>query len=307
MSEPGIGKVRRRSARVYVRPDRLTPEELDQRLAVVARYFPSDEDQPTPAHSEARSRTRAMMQPDEVKRDIGQADRERLAREGKALVNQDGHVSYPIETAEDLRNAAALARSGHGDVKRARKLIARRARELGVANPLKESAEKAAGNPVPSHGGRPATDRLSPSRVTGQAAASTGDHNASAFADPMAQPGPCELAFRHPDLRQSSTVPFPLAMMTTYNGDNGAGDRDIVFGAGRVNVSRLDAAAAAGMSSAPGNPASRPMPHIAPIGQHNGTHSLSQPEARHPMSMKFSDRLEVMKREQRFPGGGGVR
>jgi hypothetical protein len=59
---PDIEKKRRRSARVYVRPDKLTPEELDQRLAVIARYFPADEDaaEPTPAHAEARARTRAM-------------------------------------------------------------------------------------------------------------------------------------------------------------------------------------------------------------------------------------------------------
>ena len=67
------------------------------------------------------------------KRDIDTATRRRLAGEGKALPN----LSYPIETAEDLGNAATLARSGHGNVAAARKLIARRAKELGVKNPLK--------------------------------------------------------------------------------------------------------------------------------------------------------------------------
>ena len=74
------------------------------------------------------------------KRDIDTATRRRLASEGKALPN----LSYPIENAEDLGNAATLARSGHGDVGAARKLISRRAKELGVANPLDtDDTEKA--------------------------------------------------------------------------------------------------------------------------------------------------------------------
>jgi ribosomal protein L37E len=72
------------------------------------------------------------------KRDIDTAARRRLAAEGKAL--PDG--SYPIENAEDLGNAKILALSGHGDVPAARKLIARRARELGVPNPLKDGKKK---------------------------------------------------------------------------------------------------------------------------------------------------------------------
>ena len=74
------------------------------------------------------------------KRNIDTATRRRLASEGKALPN----LSYPIENAEDLGNAATLARSGHGDVGAARKLISRRAKELGVANPLDtDDTEKA--------------------------------------------------------------------------------------------------------------------------------------------------------------------
>lgn len=68
------------------------------------------------------------------KRDIDTATRRRLAKEGKAL--PDG--SYPIESKEDLHNAAILARSGHGNVAAAKRLIARRAKELGVPNPLKD-------------------------------------------------------------------------------------------------------------------------------------------------------------------------
>jgi hypothetical protein len=69
------------------------------------------------------------------KRDVATAERRSLAGEGNAL--PDG--SYPIKNTGDLHNAAVLARSGHGDVAAARRLIARRAGELGVANPLDES------------------------------------------------------------------------------------------------------------------------------------------------------------------------
>ena len=69
------------------------------------------------------------------KRDVDTAERRDLASDHNAL--PDG--SYPIKNTGDLENAAVLARSGHGDVAAARRLIARRAGELGVANPLDES------------------------------------------------------------------------------------------------------------------------------------------------------------------------
>lgn len=75
------------------------------------------------------------------KRDIPQAKREQLAKEGKALRGADGHISYPIETAADLHPAAVLARSGHGDVAAAKALINRRAKELGVKTPLTKADE----------------------------------------------------------------------------------------------------------------------------------------------------------------------
>ena len=68
-------------------------------------------------------------------------DRRSLAAEGNA-VSPRRPRSYPIENTGDLHNAAVLARSGHGDVAAARRLIARRAGELGVANPLDESDER---------------------------------------------------------------------------------------------------------------------------------------------------------------------
>ena len=77
----------------------------------------------------------ATLEADTGKRDVGAAERRQLASEHNAL--PDG--SYPIDSAGDLHNAAVLARSGHGDVAAARRLIARRAGELGVANPLDES------------------------------------------------------------------------------------------------------------------------------------------------------------------------
>ena len=69
------------------------------------------------------------------KRTFSASRRRELASHGQAL--SDG--SYPIPDADALRRAAVLARSGHGNVAAARRLISRRAKELGVPNPLKES------------------------------------------------------------------------------------------------------------------------------------------------------------------------
>jgi hypothetical protein len=66
------------------------------------------------------------------KREFTAAQRRKLASEGKAL--PDG--SYPVETAADLHPAAVLIRSGHGDIEGAQALVARRAKELKVPNPL---------------------------------------------------------------------------------------------------------------------------------------------------------------------------
>lgn len=75
-----------------------------------------------------------------IKRKFSAQQRRELASKGHAL--EDG--SYPIENAEDLHNAATLARSGHGNVAAAKRLIAKRAKELGVANPLANDATKEA-------------------------------------------------------------------------------------------------------------------------------------------------------------------
>ena len=72
------------------------------------------------------------------KRDVNTAERRSLASQGNALSNG----SYPIANTGDLGNAAHLAATGHGDVEGAKKLIARRAKELGVANPLDSDESK---------------------------------------------------------------------------------------------------------------------------------------------------------------------
>ena len=72
------------------------------------------------------------------KRDVSTAERRSLASSGSALA--DG--SYPIANAGDLGNAAHLAATGHGNAEGAKRLIARRAKELGVANPLDSDESK---------------------------------------------------------------------------------------------------------------------------------------------------------------------
>ena len=71
-------------------------------------------------------------------RDYSAAERKEMAGDGRAL--PDG--SYPINDEHDLNSAAILARSGHGDVAAATKHIGKRAKELGVANPLDNDTSK---------------------------------------------------------------------------------------------------------------------------------------------------------------------
>jgi phage I-like protein len=59
---------------------------------------------------------------------VPQAERDLAVKEHNAL--PDG--SYPIRNTAQLHSAAILAASGHGNVQAARKLIQRRAKELGV-------------------------------------------------------------------------------------------------------------------------------------------------------------------------------
>ena len=81
-------------------------------------------------------------------RDYSAAERQEMAGDGRAL--PDG--SYPINDEHDLNSAAILARSGHGDVAAASKHIGKRARELGVPNPLDskgDTSKSAAGEVAP--------------------------------------------------------------------------------------------------------------------------------------------------------------
>jgi hypothetical protein len=67
-------------------------------------------------------------------RDLGRQERMSLAMKGQAL--QDG--SYPIPDREHLHSAIVLAQSGHGDVAAAKRLIKKRAKELGADSMLPE-------------------------------------------------------------------------------------------------------------------------------------------------------------------------
>jgi hypothetical protein len=73
-----------------------------------------------------------------AKRKFSAAERRRHAKAGNALA--DG--SYPIPDKDALRRASILARSKHGNWQAARRLIARRARELGASNPLAKKPKK---------------------------------------------------------------------------------------------------------------------------------------------------------------------
>ena len=68
-------------------------------------------------------------------RELSKRERMSLALKGQAL--EDG--SYPIPDLAHLRSAIKLARGGHGDVAAAKRLILRRARELGAERELPEA------------------------------------------------------------------------------------------------------------------------------------------------------------------------
>ena len=291
MSEPDIEKKkkRRRSARVYL--SNAHPLPSPEQLAALVDQFPSDEDD-----------DQAVAKPDRVKRRISQAERKRIAREGNAVVNPDGHISYPIENTEDLHNAAVLARTGHGDVEAARRLIARRAKELGVKNPLESSEKATGGNAHTPPGGRSPFDRVSPPLTAGHQSPSSGDHGA----DPMRPVGPRQAAFEHRDLRQqSSTTVLPWQMLSTANGDNEFGDRSITHPRGTAHLSQLQQPDIAGFRSQLGDnaPSGNPNLHGADHQSRGSAtpatpgHSLSDPSS-HAVAMKSSDALRIMRETQ---------
>jgi hypothetical protein len=87
------------------------------------------------AHAAVVAELADVLLPVALAADISDSDRQALAAKGQAL--PDG--SYPIPDAEHLKSAAILCKSGHGDTKAAAALIEKRARELGVPNPLDDS------------------------------------------------------------------------------------------------------------------------------------------------------------------------
>jgi hypothetical protein len=311
VTDPDIEKRRRRSLRGYV--DFNRPVNPDA-VALIDR-FPHDEDGDGDDGDEAavsiRAQGRGKVKPEALKRDVGAAEREHLASEGRAVRNPDGHVSYPVRSHEDAENALALIRSGHGDTAAARRMLRRVARKEGWQDIMDgldgKTAEKQMGNAMPSPYGRSVTDRTSPPIEAGHAACSTGDHGA---VDPMNVPGARALAMGHPNMRFSTTVAAPLATMRSVNGDNEFHDRDITHPTGTVNLSRLDLAGASGLSSASGNPAARWGDHQSreSATPPNGTHSLANPtsHAGGPGVMKNSELRAEIKR-MLFPGSGGRR
>lgn len=120
-------------AKLVTLKQKLTAQEPVAKAAVVGEHGPETVIPDDPELESLKSAEAAVY-----KRDIDTATRRRLAGEGHAL--DDG--SYPIENSGDLHNAAVLARSGHGNVAGAKRLISRRAKELGVPNPLKGGKDK---------------------------------------------------------------------------------------------------------------------------------------------------------------------
>ena len=82
-------------------------------------------------------------------REFSADERRKQAKQGNSL--PDG--SYPIPDADALRRAAILARSKHGNWQAARRLIARRAKELGVSNPLDDDDDSGSKKSAVAEGG----------------------------------------------------------------------------------------------------------------------------------------------------------
>ena len=243
MSEPDIEKKRkkrRRSARVYL--SNAHPLPSPEQLAALVDQFPSDEDDGDAA---------AMAKPDRVKRRFTQAQRRRLATEGKALA--DG--SYPIETPEDLHNAAVLARTGHGDVEGAQRLIARRAREMNMKNPLLAADKSTIGNPVDEAARKAMFNTASPYGDTDYA--SHGFRHRSpkgtpararaimAWARAAARTSPPTILT---SARRNTSFDSVLATLRTVRGDRTAAEIGLAgfAQAGEVTVRQFDAAGQAG-------------------------------------------------------------
>ena len=180
---------------------------------------------------------------------------------------------------------------------------------------MARKAKKATGNPVDQPGGRRVTDRLSPSRVVGGQAPSSGDHNAAAFADPMNQPGPRQQAYEHRDLReQSSTSVMPLlSAVVSGSSSEHAPEHNIVglYADARVDIDQISVPDLGGLESQLGGNAPSGNPHVRDYSDHmarnspvapNGSHSLASPQS-NAVAMKSSEAREALKRHL-FPGSG---
>lgn len=119
-------------------PDGIEAQAAAAAKAVLDAYATIDGDWSYPADELAKAA-----------RTFTAADRKQNASQGNAL--PDG--SYPIPDADALRRAAILARSKKGNWKAAVRLIARRARELGVRNPMKKNPKGAAAKATVAEGG----------------------------------------------------------------------------------------------------------------------------------------------------------
>lgn len=260
------------------------------------------------------------------KRDFSRDERRRLASLGHALPSG----AYPIENEEDLHNAAVLARTGHGDVEAARRLIARRARELGAHNPLDE--DNVSKRDSTNAGGQKYNGKKHPGQFlanrneeahNGDAEAnavpnkSIGNPYFSPFFDTLRSRG---LAVGHPDLNQSSTDLGPTVQAgsgkPTFIG--GAGfhsafsgtDRPQGADEGRPRVQLWDAAAQAGghldgVRHDVGDEHASGEYRSAPMGQHNGTHGYGSQYGACTTprpAMKNMDRMELIKQAMRDQG-----
>lgn len=121
----------------------------------------------------------------------------------------------------------------------------------------------------------------------------------------MNQPGPIAQALAHHNMRYGTTNPVPLFTQRTEADMFPADLRGMASGV-PVALARLNAAAASGLASAPGNPVSRPADHIAPTGTgSNGGHSLADPVSHGSTALKASEARAVLKRY--MFGGNGAR
>lgn len=232
------------------------------------------------------------------KRDFTASERRRLAARNEAL--PDG--SYPIENEEDLHNAAVLARTGHGDVEAARRLIARRARDLGVKNPLDETKNV---NPR-EVGGRLV---LNPFRILAERGVNVktiGNPYENA-PDPQARSEQGQgIATRHRDLIQhdANQVDGVANLRTARGNTMDLGVSDSTPGGfsheGTARVELYDARGQAG-APVPLHPYAhpfRPDYRTAPLGQSNGTHDHNSQQAACTtpcQSMKSASPYEVMR------------